>query len=113
MPSDIALTYADGLISGEPIETAFLGVQADNVNTDGQAGAAITVVVADSAAETAGIQVGDVVIGFDGVPILGFSDLVAQVRSHQPGEVVDVIVLRDGSEQTIAVTLGVDEEDIG
>ncbi|HEU4319291.1 MAG TPA: trypsin-like peptidase domain-containing protein [Acidimicrobiia bacterium] len=113
VPSDIAVTYADGLISGEPIETAFLGVQADNVNSDGQAGATITVVVPGSAAQSAGILEGDVVVGFDGVPILGFPDLVAQVRSHQPGEVVDVIVLRDGVEQTIPVTLGVDEEDIG
>ena len=113
VPSDIAITYAEGIISGEPIETAFLGVQADNVNSDGQAGAAITVVVADSAAQSAGIVEGDVIVGFDGVPILGSSDLVAQVRSHQPGEVVDVIVLRDGAEQTVSVTLGINEEDIG
>ena len=113
VPSDIAMTYADGIVSGEPIETAFLGVQASDVTTEGQAGAVITTVVADSAAESAGIQLDDVVIGFDGVPIVGWFDLIAQVRSHQPGETVDVLVLRDGEEVAISVTLGVNTEEVG
>lgn len=112
VPTDIATTYADGIISGDPVETAFLGVQADDVDTDGQAGARITVVVEGSAADSAGIQSDDVIIGFDGVPIRGFTDLVAQVRAHQPGEVVDVLVIRDGEQLTIQATLGVNSEDL-
>jgi len=113
VPADIATTYADGIISGEPIETAFLGVQADDVNTEGQAGAEITVIVADSGAEEAELQVGDVIVGFDGVPIRGFGDLIAQVRSHQPGETVDILVIRGGEETRIQVTLGVNTEEVG
>jgi S1-C subfamily serine protease len=113
VPSDIAMTYADGIVSGEPIETAFLGVQAGDVIAEGQAGAIITTVVAGSAAESAGIQIDDVVIGFDGVPIVDWPDLIAQVRSHQPGEAVDMLVLRDGEEITISVTLGVNTEEVG
>ncbi|HXV70383.1 MAG TPA: PDZ domain-containing protein, partial [Acidimicrobiia bacterium] len=112
VPSDIAVTYADGIISGEPIETAFLGVQADDVNAEGQAGAEITVVVDDSGADAAGLQVGDVVVGFAGVPVRGFGDLVAQVRAHQPGESVEVLIIRDGEEQSVQVTLGVNTEDL-
>lgn len=112
VPSDIAVTYADGIISGEPIETAFLGVQADNVNTEGQAGAQITVIVDDSGAEAAGLEMGDVIVGLDGVPVRGWDDLVAQIRSHQPNETVDVLIVRDGEEQTIQVTLGVNTEDL-
>jgi S1-C subfamily serine protease len=113
VPSEIAMTYADGIVSGEPIETAFLGVQGADVTTEGQAGAIITVVVADSAAESAGIQLDDVVIGFDGVPIVAWPDLIAQVRSHQPGEAIDMLILRDGEEITISVTLGVNTEEVG
>lgn len=112
VPSDIAVTYADGIISGEPIETAFLGVQAENVNTEGQAGAQITVIVDDSGAEAAGLEMGDVIVGLDGVPVRGWDDLVAQIRSHQPNETVDVLIVRDGEEQTIQVTLGVNTEDL-
>ena len=112
VPSDIAVTYADGIISGEPIETAFLGVQADDVNAEGQAGAQITVIVDDSGAEAAGLEVGDVVVGFAGVPVRGFTDLVAQVRAHQPGESVEVLIIRDGEEQSVQVTLGVNTEEV-
>jgi S1-C subfamily serine protease len=112
VPSDIAVTYANGIISGEPIETAFLGVQAENVNTEGQAGAQITDIVDDSGAEAAGLEMGDVIVGLDGVPVRGWDDLVAQIRSHQPNETVDVLIVRDGEEQTIQVTLGVNTEDL-
>ncbi len=112
VPSNIATTYADAIVSGEPIETAFLGVQADDVESDGTAGAEITTIVEGSAAEESGIEVGDVIIGFDGVPIVDFLDLVAQVRAHQPGETVDILILRDGEEMTITATLGVDTRDV-
>lgn len=113
VPSDIVVTYADAIISEEPIETAFLGIQGGDVDTEGQAGTVISTVVEGSAADEAGMQVDDVVIGFDGVPINGFPDLVAQVRAHQPGETVDVLILRDGEEITITVTLGVNTEEVG
>jgi S1-C subfamily serine protease len=35
------------------------------------------------------------------------------VRVHQPGETVEVLILRDGEEMTIDVTLGVRTEDVG
>ncbi|HUG31737.1 MAG TPA: trypsin-like peptidase domain-containing protein [Acidimicrobiia bacterium] len=113
VPADIAMTYARAIVSDEPIETAFLGVQGDDVNTEGQAGALITAVVEGSAAESAGFQLDDVVIGLDGVPIFGWRDLVAQVRTHQPGDTVEVLILRDDEETTIDVTLGVRTEDVG
>ncbi len=112
VPADIATNYAEAIVSGEPIETAFLGVQADSVEADGTAGAQITNVVEGTAAEEAGIAVDDVIIGFDGVPIVDWPDLIAQVRSHQPGETVDILILRDGEEMTITVTLGVNTEDV-
>ena len=113
VPANIASTYADAIVSDEPIETAFLGVQADDVGTEGQAGAVITAVVADSAAEEAGLEIEDVIIGLDGVPVFGFRDLLAQVRSHQPGDTIEILILRDGDEVTVDITLGVNTEDVG
>ncbi len=113
VPSDIALEYAESIVSGEPLETAFLGVEGANVDTEGQAGALILSVVTDSAAESAGIRINDVVVAFDGVSILSWPDLVAQVRAHQPRDTVDMIVLRGGEELTLEVTLGVRSEDVG
>jgi S1-C subfamily serine protease len=113
VPADIVVAYANSIITGEPLQTAFLGVRGENVNTEGQAGSVITEVTAGSAAELAGIQLDDVVIGFDGVPILGFEDLIAQVRAHRPGETIEMLILRNGEELTVDVTLGVRTEDVG
>jgi S1-C subfamily serine protease len=114
VPADIATTYADAIVSGEPIETAQLGVRlGDDVATEGQAGAVIDVVIEGTGAEEAGIESGDVVIALDGVPVLGGGDLQAQVRAHQPGETVEILILRDGEEITVTATLGVLTEEVG
>jgi putative serine protease PepD len=57
--------------------------------------------------------VGDVVISFDGVPVLGWTDLIAQVRAHRPGETIEVLLIRDGEDLTITVTLGERVEEVG
>lgn len=115
VPADIVVTYADGIISGEPIETAFLGVQLvpGDVDTEGRAGAVIESVVEESAAASAGIQEDDVIIALDDVPVLGGADLQAQVRAHKPGEEVEIIILRDDEEMTVTATLGVNTEEVG
>jgi S1-C subfamily serine protease len=113
VPAAIVTAYADSIVSGEPVKTAFLGVLGDDVETEGQAGAVITQVTEGSAAATAGIEVGDVVISFDGVPVLGWTDLIAQVRAHRPGETIEVLLIRDGEDLTITVTLGERVEEVG
>ncbi len=114
VPANIAVAYADALISGQSIETAFLGVTlGDDVSTEGQAGAVIDSVSADSGAEQAGIQSGDIIIGLGGVPVHGGADLQAQVRAHQPGETVEVLVIRNGEELKLQATLGVYTEEVG
>lgn len=113
VPAEIALAYAESIVSGEPLESAFFGVEGEDVASEGQAGARVVAVVAGSSAEAAGLQVGDVVIAFDGVPVLNFPDLIAQVRAHVPGETVEVDILRDGEPQTVEVTLGVRSEEAG
>ncbi len=79
--------------------------------SEGQAGALITEVIPGTAAEEAEIEVGDVVIAIDGVEIQGIDDLAAQVRAHRPGEVVDLVLIRDGEELVLLVTLGVRGDD--
>ncbi len=114
VPSDIAVTYAEGIISGEPIETAFLGVtlDPDSANTESQAGAVIGAVNEGSGAAASGLQPGDVIIALDAIPVRGGGDLQAQVRAHQPGETVEIILLRDGEEITVQATLGVNTEEL-
>ncbi|MGH8914000.1 MAG: S1C family serine protease [Acidimicrobiia bacterium] len=105
VPIDVASNIADRVVAGESIETAFLGVVGGDVDS-GQAGSVITEVTPGSAADEAGLEVDDLVISLDGVPVQGIADLAAQVQTHQPGDTVDMVVMRDGQELTLTVTLG-------
>ena len=104
VPIDVAADLADRVVNGESLGFAMLGVTGSDVES-GQAGALIAEVSTDSAADEAGVEIGDLVISIDGVPVQGIEDLAAQVRSHRPGTTVDVVVVRDGGEVTLTVTL--------
>ncbi len=63
----------------------------------------------DSAAQKAGLQVGDVITGLDGQPLAADAPQQAfteNIRARPPGTVVRLRVMRDGEEQEISVTLG-------
>jgi S1-C subfamily serine protease len=53
-----------------------------------------------------GVQLGDVIVALDGKPVRSADDLLDLLEQHQPGETVQVTVLRDGKEQKVPVTLG-------
>jgi regulator of sigma E protease len=60
-------------------------------------------VKADSAAQRAGLQAGDLVVAIDGQPIGSFSDM-QRIISVRPNEMVSVTVERAGATLTIPVT---------
>ncbi|MGQ0824706.1 MAG: M50 family metallopeptidase [Actinomycetota bacterium] len=62
-------------------------------------------VIADSAADQAGILPGDVLVAVDGQPIAEWSDLGDAVRDR-PSEPATVTVMRDGVERDFPLTLG-------
>lgn len=111
VPASVAMEYAESIVTGIPLETAFLGVSGSPAAAE-QAGAVIVEVFPDTGAAEAGIQVGDVIISMDGVEIRSSNDLGAQVRVHKPGETIDVIIIRDGGELTVTVTLGVRPDEL-
>ena len=106
VPSDVVVVYADSIISGEPLDTAFIGVSGQPADGE-RAGALITEVIPDTAASQAGIQVDDIVVMMAGVEIQGIQDLQAQVRTHRPGDEIEMVLIRDGTEITVVVTLGI------
>jgi serine protease Do len=69
-------------------------------------GAIITQVQDDSPAEKAGLKAEDIVLKADAVEVQDNQDLSSYIASKAPGVVVKLLVLRDGAEKTIPVTLG-------
>jgi membrane-associated protease RseP (regulator of RpoE activity) len=57
----------------------------------------------ESPAAEAGIQPGDVIVSVDGKPVSNFAEATAIVQAA-PGETLDMVVLRDGVEETLSIT---------
>jgi S1-C subfamily serine protease len=105
VPIDIAHDIAERVVAGEEIQSAYLGVSLGVVET-GQAGALVEVVTPGTGADQAGLQPGDLVVSIDGAPVQSGGDLAAQIQTHQPGDTVELEVVRGGEQVTVSVTLG-------
>lgn len=69
-------------------------------------GAYIVEVQEDSPAETAGLQVGDVITAVDGDVVDFERTLADRLYAYEPGDTITLDVLRDGESLQIEVTLG-------
>ena len=63
-------------------------------------GAVVQTVAPDSAASKAGLEPGDVIIGYNGKPVATRDELVRMVVKTKPGTTVPVRVMRDRQERT-------------
>ena len=63
-------------------------------------------IVMDSPAAKAGLQGGDVLVGFDGQTIRDLHDFTSELRRREPGDEVGVVVLREG--QVVRATVRLD-----
>jgi len=85
-------------ILGKP----FLGVFGGGIDE----GAMVADVVQGSPAEKTGLQPGDVIISFGGVPTPTFPDLVAAVGEKEPGDRAKLEIERDGEKRELDVVVG-------
>lgn len=121
IPVNYAVSLAEQIIAGETPTHAQLGVSLTTVNSQiakryglaVDAGAYVTGVYSGTGAAEAGIEEGDIVVAFDGEDVESASDLMLDVRTKNPGDVVTLTVNRDGSDKEIQVTLGSDSDDTG
>ncbi|HUV11422.1 MAG TPA: PDZ domain-containing protein, partial [Acidimicrobiia bacterium] len=68
-------------------------------------GAAVARVASGSPADDAGLEVGDVITEVDGDSVSSAVELVAAIRSHDPGDEISITYERDGETTTVQVTL--------
>jgi serine protease Do len=66
-------------------------------------GALIAEIVADSPAEAAGLQVGDIIIRFADKEIANLADLVQAIRGSQIGQDVEIVFVRGKDTKTTSV----------
>ncbi len=105
VPIDRAFRVAEALVAGGEFVPGFLGVRLDNT-TDLSAGAVVAEVTPDTAAEQAGVRVGDTVLAVNDVLVAEPSDLAAQVRAFAAGDTIELMIDRNGVVQTLEIELG-------
>jgi hypothetical protein len=63
-------------------------------------------VAADGPAARAGLRAGDLLVELGGAPVTDLASFTVALRRHDPGDVVEAVVRRDGRERRFYVTLG-------
>ena len=109
IPSNVAKRVTDEIIADGAATHGLLGASVQSaayVEGAEITGAYIAEVSADGAAADAGLKKGDIVTGFNGIPITDSVDLTAQVRAAAAGSDATITFVRDGKTQTVDVTLG-------
>ncbi|MGR3491101.1 MAG: PDZ domain-containing protein, partial [Shimia sp.] len=113
MASNVVTNVVDQLQEFGETRRGWLGVRiqdvtpeiAEALGLENAVGAAVTDVPEGPAAE-AGMMTNDIIIEFDGQAVEDTRELVRIVGNSPVGKTVRVVVLRDGEEETLAVTLG-------
>jgi serine protease Do len=112
IPSNLARAVMEQLIVKGKIERGFIGVGIQDISPELKKefgvdeGVIVTGASPDSAAEKAGIKQGDVIVKFEGQPVVDARRLRLMVARHAPGTEVKVEIVRDGKPQTFTVKLG-------
>ncbi len=114
VPADQAIVSADQLIEQGFVSHPLLGITGQDVTTEiaeefdleTTRGAIIESVQPDTGAADAGLRAGDIIIEIDGEVIATMSEVVAEVRRRQPGDVLEIAIVRDGEHTDVEVTLG-------
>jgi len=114
IPSDIAHNVMESLIQYGHVTRGYLGARVQNLTPalanefklKQPTGALIGEVVSNGPAKKAGIKDGDVVVAFNGHKIADSRQLQLEVAQTKPGSTVPVKILRDGSAETLEVTVG-------
>ena len=86
---------------------------ADALHINRTTGLYVNSVIPGSAAEQAGIQSGDIITKLDGKNVFESSDLLEPVGRLQPGDKIDVTVMRKNEEKNISVTLEANAGNLG
>jgi serine protease Do len=114
IPSNLVRYVADELLENGKVHRGYLGVKLDNdftmatagrLKLDRLRGARVLQVYTDTPAYKAGLLLDDVIVNFDGLEIEDESHLIHRVSLTPVNKTVRVVVIRNGVETTLHVTL--------
>ena len=113
VPVTLVRKVMDDLLEYGKVQRGLLGIRINDVNAqiaqqmdlDVVKGVFVGSVNENSAAEEAGIEAGDVIVGINNNPINNVAELQEIVARNRPGDKVEVSLIRDGKSKTLTATL--------
>jgi Do/DeqQ family serine protease len=113
IPVNIVKKVVEDYIKFGKIQRAYLGVYYREIDDEvakekglkGTQGIFVEDLVEGGAAEESGIKKGDIVVQIENSAINTESEMLEVIGQHNPGDKVSVMILRDGKEMVIPVTL--------
>jgi len=116
VPSNIVNKVVEDLLKYGTVQRGVLGIGIRNLTSDLARekdlddldiyeGVYVDSVYEKSAAESAGVKVGDIILEVDGRAVRNSAELIGIIGRHRPGDKVTLKINRKGSEKTIDVTL--------
>ena len=117
IPVELARTIAVQLIETGEVTRGFLGVAiqpltpdlAESFGIDRHQGILVAQVTSDSPAAAADLQVGDVIVGYQGNPVEDVGDFRNRVALTEPGTQAQLTVLRNGEQRQVTATIASQE----
>jgi S1-C subfamily serine protease len=108
-----AKVVANAIINNLPIARPYVGwssaplspLQAAQLQLPTNSGAVVTGVEKGSPADKAGIQANDIILKIDGQDVRGEGGVPNILLRKKPGDAMSVILMRDGKQQTVTVTV--------
>ena len=106
VPSNTVRSVVPALRRGETIKRPWLGVESSVPMRANEDGAQVGQVTTGGPADRGGVPVGDIIKSVDGKRIADPTALSAAIGKKQVGDVIELLVERNGSQQRLSVTLG-------
>ncbi len=111
IPISIALDVMQQIIDQGKVTRGWIGVEGAAITARAAMatgdpnieGALIVGVFIDGPADKAGIRVDDIVVAVNGEPIAGVRNLLEKITRHQPGDIIEVTVLRGPKQYSYSV----------
>ena len=115
IPIEMALKISDDLINKGNVERGWLGVGIQSMNSilaeslnlsSLNGGVLVNSVETKTPAEDGGVELGDVIVQFDGRAVASSSKFQRMVANTKVGKIVTLKVMRNGHPQTLLVKIG-------
>lgn len=114
IPANMVHNLVNQIIEHGEVRRGILGISGRDLDSslakafgiETQHGAFVNEVIADSAAEDAGINAGDIIVEFDNRKIKSFHELRAKIATMGSGAKIELGIIRDGKMKKVNVTLG-------